>query len=71
MISLRGQYKSKKECKEKATGRHIYAIFENTSMFSDERDRTGDQPFVGPSAYNRKFYGTVTTDKDGMILKIK
>ena len=56
MIAANG-YKTKKELK--ASIGHYFRHTE-TSMFTDEFKANGRNTVVGPSAYNRKWYATVT-----------
>lgn len=59
-------YPNKKAIKE-AIGKSLH--YQETSMFGPEFKPDGTNTFVGPGAYNRKFYGTVTC-KDGKIVKV-
>lgn len=65
-------YPSKKAIKEAiAAGRTVY--FEDPSLFnpqpfsSDNVPAGRGIPFVGPSAYSRKYYGTISVGKDGKV----
>lgn len=60
-------YASKKELKC-SVGKHLR--FSETSMFGQEYQRNGTFPVVGPSAYNRKWYASVTME-DGVIKKVE
>jgi hypothetical protein len=44
-------------------------MYEETSLFGREYDPDGTFSAVGPSAYQRKWYATVTM-KDGKIAKV-
>ena len=41
-----------------------------TSLFGNEYHGDGEYTVVGPSPYNRKWYGQVTV-KDGLISKVR
>lgn len=64
---LAALYKTKKELKA-AVGQSLR--YEETSMFGLEYKPNGSFPVVGPSAYNRKWYATVTMNDD-KIAKVK
>jgi hypothetical protein len=59
-------YKTKKELKSSVGKPFRYT---ETSPFPEYTDN-GNMTVVGPSAYDRKWYATVTT-KDGLITKVK
>lgn len=62
-------YKSKKALKESIGTRLRYV---ETSLFGAEYHGAGEYIVVGPDAYNdRRFFATVTTDANGIILKVK
>lgn len=60
-------YPTKKAMKE-SIGKPLRYI--ETSFFGDEYHGDGEYTVVGPSPYERKWYGTVTV-KDGLISKVK
>ena len=64
MIASYG-YKSKKEIKASIGKKFNYT---ETSMMGEEFKPNGRNTYVGPSAYERKFYGTVTCE-NGIIVK--
>ncbi len=66
MMAARG-YKAKKDLKA-AIGQEFR--FTETSMFGPEFKPDGDNTVVGPSAYERKWYATVTCSA-GIITKVK
>lgn len=45
--------------------------YQETSLFGVELVPNKAVPFVGPSAYKRVFYGTVTVDENYIIVKVK
>lgn len=60
-------YKTKKACRE-SIGKP--PRFQETSMFGPEYKGDGTYTVVGPSPYERKWYGNVTV-KDGLISAVK
>ena len=66
MIAAAG-YKAKKDLKA-AIGQPLR--YSETSLFGTEYKENGSFSVVGPSAYDRKWYATVTM-KDGKIEKVK
>lgn len=64
-LAARG-YKTKKELKA-AVGQPLR--YTETSMFGEEYKSNGSFPVVGPSAYERKWFATVTM-ADGKIVKV-
>ena len=68
MIAIR--IKSKKALKE-MIGQDISSLVEETSLHGNEY--TGNDarlPFVGPGAYQRKFFGQITTE-NGILRRVK
>lgn len=63
---LVARYKTKKELKE-SIGRSLR--YEETSMFGEEYRSDGRFPVVGPGAYERKWYATVTMEH-GLIKSV-
>ena len=63
---LAAKYPTKKALKE-SVGKPFR--YEETSMFGNEYHGDGRYTIVGPGAYERKFYATVTV-KDGLISKV-
>lgn len=63
---MAANYKTKKALKESVGKRLIYT---ETSMFGQEYKDNGTFCVVGPGAYDRKWYATVTM-KDGLIHKV-
>lgn len=61
------KYPNKKAIKA-AIGKPLH--YQETSMFGPEFKPDGDNTFVGPGAYNRKFYGTVTCSA-GVIVRVR
>ena len=59
-------YKTKKQLKESVGKKLRYS---ETSMFGPEYVSTGKVTLVGPSAYERKWYATVTVEND-IITKV-
>lgn len=59
-------YRTKKALKE-SKGKALF--HEETSLFGLEYRDNGKFCVVGPGAYNRKWYATVTM-KDGLIFKV-
>lgn len=59
-------YKTKKALKE-SIGHSL--LYEETSLFGPEYLADGSFAVVGPGAYNRKWYATVTM-ADGKIAKV-
>lgn len=46
--------------------------YQETSVFGSEARVPGDNLVVGPDAYtSRKWYGTLTVDADGKVVKVK
>ncbi len=68
MIALNGTYKSKKQLKESIGKRLRY---QETTAFKPELVPGVFVPFVGPSAYERKFYGNVKVDENFCIVAVK
>jgi len=66
MTMLVARYKTKKALKEEVGKPLMYA---ETSLFGREYDPDGTFSAVGPSAYQRKWYATITM-KDGKIAKV-
>lgn len=64
---LVARYPNKKALKE-AKGEPL--AYQETSMFGNEYHGDGVYPMVGPGAYERKFYASVTI-KDGLIAKVE
>jgi hypothetical protein len=64
---MAARYKTKKELKA-AVGSALR--YTETSIFGDEYRATGTFNVVGPSAYDRKWYATVTM-QDGLIKSVK
>jgi hypothetical protein len=60
-------YPNKKALKA-AIGQPLHYI--ETSMFKAELVPNKAVPFVGPSARERRFYGSVTVDSDFRIIKV-
>lgn len=63
----KGQYKHKRDLKE-AVGHNLQ--FEETSISGPEYKSTGTFSVVGPSAYERKWFATVTME-NGIIRKVE
>ncbi len=61
-------YPTKKALKE-AVGQPLR--YEETSMFGTEYRAPSTFCVVGPGAYERKWYATVTLGENGHILKVK
>jgi hypothetical protein len=66
MMTVHG-YKTKAALKA-SVGKYFH--FEETSMFGAEHKAPGANTVVGPSAYDRKWYATVTVDADNIIQKV-
>ncbi len=64
---LAASYPTKKACKE-SIGKA--PRFVETSMFGPEYKGDGEYTVVGPSPYDRKWYGNITV-RDGVIVKVK
>lgn len=64
---LVARYKFKKFLKE-CIGKRLN--YQETSLFGNEFKENGTFCVVGPEAYVRKWYATVTM-KDGLILKVE
>jgi hypothetical protein len=58
---LVARYKTKKDLKESVGKKLMYL---ETSMFGEEYRGTGKFPVVGPGAYERKWYASVTMEND-------
>ena len=61
-------YKSKRLLKE-SIGKQLR--YNETSMHGTELVPGKAVPFVGPSAYDRKFYGSVTVNENFEIVKVQ
>ena len=64
---LAASYPTKKACKE-AIGKPLRYV--ETSMFGAEYKGDGTYTVVGPSPYDRKWYGNITVT-NGVISKVK
>ena len=58
---LVANYKLKKDL-QNAVGKSLK--YTETSMFGTEYQTTGTFPVVGPSAYNRKWFASITMEDD-------
>lgn len=65
-LALNGKYASKKALKE-SIGKPLGYV--ETSMFGPEYRENGSFAVVGPTAYQRKFFATVTME-NGIIKKV-
>jgi hypothetical protein len=63
---MAASYKTKKDLKS-AIGKELRYV--ETSMFGEEYRANGTFCVVGPSAYDRKWYASVTM-KDGVVAKV-
>jgi hypothetical protein len=59
-------FRTKKE--HGLAGGHV--DFVETSMFGPEFKGAGTYTIVGPSPYERKWFGQITVDADGRVLKV-
>jgi len=69
-MSVYGNFKTKKECKETLLGKSAANIFLETSMFGKEFKGDGTYPVVGPNPNIRKWYASITVE-NGIITVVK
>lgn len=70
MLSIYGNYATKKVFKEKVIGKLAKDIIQETSMFGKELKGDGKYAVVGPNPNMRIWYATVTV-VNGLISKVE